>query len=121
MSYTKDIIQPTNTLMAGDENCLLGREKKLFSEPPQQTPCLSGENLKTTLDKPELTALSSATKALTKAANSFDKRTQLLMRSGLIAGITPLSIRKRLRQQIPASVSLPQGGVGCPAELKNEG
>jgi hypothetical protein len=64
-----------------------------------------------TVDNKASTALSSVTKARTLAANSYAKRTQLLTASGLIAGITPTSIRVALPQETLDSASSKQGGT----------
>jgi hypothetical protein len=48
-----------------------------------------------------------------KAANSFDRRTGLLMSYGLIAGIIPTSIRKRSPQETPGFAFLPPVGKGA--------
>jgi hypothetical protein len=84
--------------------------KRLFSELPKETPCLSGESSSTIAGKSESTAPSSETKANTDPVTSFDRRTRLLIDFGLIQGITPTSIRKQFGAAIPDFVSsLPVG------------
>lgn len=61
-------------------------------------------------DNKESTVQFSETKAHIKAANSYDRRIRLLTASGLIAGITPLSERKRFPQQTLDIVLSKQGG-----------
>lgn len=89
---------------------LSGRERRLCSEPSEQTPCLFGVDSSTMADNKESTAPYSETKDATDQANSFDKRAQLLIASGLIAGITPTSIRKRYGQAILDFASSRQDG-----------
>jgi hypothetical protein len=60
--------------------------------------CLFGETSSTIADKSESTAPSLGMKERIAARTSYAKRTQLLMRSGLIAGITPTSQRRKLGQ-----------------------
>lgn len=69
--------------------------------------CSSGADSLTTAStnalataSPESTAPSSETRVSTYQAPSFAKRMQLLMRRGLIAGITPTSTAKRSPQRI---------------------
>jgi hypothetical protein len=49
----------------------------------------------------------------TKAANSYARRTRLLIACGLIRGITPTSIRKVLGAAIPDFVSSLPDGYEC--------
>jgi hypothetical protein len=87
-------------------------EKKLFSERRQQTLFSCGESSSTAAlmneqesGKAESIAPCSETNRRREAAISFDKRMQSLMRSGLIAGITPTSVRRVSGAQIPDFVS----------------
>lgn len=93
------------TIIATDENQqdLLAQETHSFSEHHQAMLFSSGENSSTSASTTEpegnkraLTAPRFGTLERTRAANSYAKRTRLLIESGLIAGITPTSIRKRL-------------------------
>jgi len=62
-------------------------------------PSLSGATSSTTAGKTGSTAPCSATKAPTDPQTSYAKRMRLLIASGLIAGITPSSERKRSAQR----------------------
>lgn len=103
----------TNMQTDENENYLSAPEKNGYSEQRQGTLFGHGESSLTTAltkeqanRKRELTAPCSATKARIEALNLSGRRTQLLIAYGLIAGITPISIRKRLGLRIPATVSL---------------
>jgi hypothetical protein len=105
-----------NTPTGENENYLLGQVKRLYSEPKPLTPCLSGESSSTIADKQESTALCSGMKARIEAQTSYDKRIELLTASGLIAGITPLYVRKRLNPPTPASALLRLAGASAGAQ-----
>lgn len=88
--------------MDGSEHSLPDPEKRLCCEPQPETLSLFGDDSSTVVStiepdshKPVSTVRPSATSRAIKAARSFSKRTQLLIASGLIAGITPTSIRQR--------------------------
>lgn len=88
--------------MAEPENSLPVQAKKLCFAQRQQTLFSCGENSGTPVStsgpashKRGSIALSSVTKVRTKAASWFAKRIELLISSGLIAGITPTWIRHR--------------------------
>jgi len=98
--------------MAERENYLWGLEKKSSCAPGQLMLSLCGDDLLTTADKKELIALLSGTKAHSNRATLLDKQTKSLILSGLICGITPMSIRRKCVAQIPDFVlSLPDGFV----------
>lgn len=101
----------TNTRMGGCAACSLGQGKKLSCEPRAVTPDLFGETLLATAENTESTALFSETKARFCRPTLSDRQTQLLIRCGLVAGITPTSIRKQCGAAIPDSVIWPQAGV----------
>ena len=63
-----------------------------------------------TQDKKEFTARSSETNPKRKAALLFKKRMRLLLRSGLVKGIIPLSMRKRSDQLTLDTVLKEPGG-----------
>lgn len=114
---TNGITQRIGTVTGENGNYLQDQEKKSCSEPHQQTLFGCGDDSSTTAsttapesDKQGLTVPSSETNQASKAANSFAKRTRLLMRCGLIAGITPTSIRKTLGADCQAHVLFPLGG-----------
>ena len=78
-----------------------GLEKRCYFAPRRVTPSGAGGDSLTTAStrEPEivsraLTAPSFGTRAPSSVPSSFAKRMRLLMRSGLIAGITPTSIRR---------------------------
>jgi len=112
----KDTTVAINTLTGENENCLLGLEKRLYSEPKQLTLCLFGESSLTIVDKQESIALCLGTKAHIKAQTSYNKRIELLTASGLIAGITPLFVRKRLSPTTQDSVLLLLDGASADAQ-----
>jgi hypothetical protein len=112
----KDTTVATNTPMGENENYLLGLGRRLYSEPKQLTLCLFGESSLTIADKKESTALYSGTKARIQVQTSYDKRIELLTASGLIAGITPLCVRKRLSLTTQGSVLLQLDGASADAQ-----
>ncbi len=63
-----------------------------------------------TQGKKELTAQSLEMNRRYKAANLYKKRMQLLMQSGLIKGIIPLSMRKKSNQIMLDTVLKEQDG-----------
>jgi hypothetical protein len=92
--------------------------KRSCCEPWPATPCSFGENSKTTAASTASTAPFSEMSRATKAATSFDKRMQLLMQSGLVAGITPTSTRKRYGQQTLDIAFSQLGGVDAEQQRK---
>ena len=90
--------RPINTRMDESENSSLAPERRSSLEQPAETACSYGESSLTTAGKTESTAPSSETRASTGAATSFDRRMRLLIACGLIAGITPSSVRQRSNQ-----------------------
>jgi hypothetical protein len=92
------ITAATNMRMAENEKFSSAPVKKSFSEPSTQMPCSLGDGSLMTAANAESTAPFSETKAHTLVANSYAKRIRLLIASGLIAGITPTSVRKRSNQ-----------------------
>jgi len=83
-----------------------------FCAPSEPMPCLSGETSSTLPAKKELTVRYFGTNQNTKVANSYAKLTRLLMRSGLIAGITPTSTRRGSSQATLDFASSSQVGDG---------
>ena len=94
----KNTIVPTTTPMGENESNLLDQGSKLSFAQKQAMQCLCGAHLSTAAENAALTAPFSVMKARTKAPNSYAKRMQLLIASGLVAGITPTSVRKGLNQ-----------------------
>jgi len=74
--------------------------KSFFYVPSELTPYLDGVSSSTTVVNKESTAPSSGTNRRTSARRSFVRRIKSLIDGGLIAGITPMSIRKRSPQKI---------------------
>ncbi len=89
-----DIIAPTNTLMDASAFSSSDQAKRLCSEPCERTLCLCGDASSMTVAKLVSTALFSGMNQRTAARISYARRMQSLIASGLIAGITPTSIRK---------------------------
>jgi len=96
-------IPRTDTEMAESEDCSLGQVINLSSGQRQLMLFSPGDYSETTaltseLDdrKKELIALSSATKEMQRAANWSGMQIELLMQSGLVAGITPTYVRRTL-------------------------
>lgn len=104
--------------MDGMSNCSAGQGKKSFSVQRQQMLFLFGGVLLTTADRKELTALCFGTNRHTEAVSLSDRQTQSLLTSGLVAGITPTSIRERLGAEIQDIALLsPDGSV---VDLRNQ-
>lgn len=116
LTCMKNTTVAINTPTGENENYLSDRAKRLYSEPKQLTLCLFGESLSTIAGKQESTALCSGTKACIEAQTSYDKRIELLTASGLIAGITPLYVRKRLSPPTPAFALLRLDGASADAQ-----
>lgn len=76
----------------------------------KETQCLFGESSKTIQDSKESTVPCSGMNLRTKAVCSFNKRIQLILRSGLVCAITPTSTAKRSSQQTLDIVSGWQDG-----------
>lgn len=107
--------------IATDGNALnssdLGR--KSSSELSAATPSSCGETSSTTAGKTESTAPLSATRARISARGSYDRRIRLLMSSGLIAGITPTSMRQRSPQKTLDFAFSQLGGDGAGARRED--
>ncbi len=88
-----------NTETAEKENYSQVQAKKLSSAQKQAMRCLCGEDSSTEAANAVSTAPYSETKAFTDPVILYNKRIKLLIASGLVAGITPTSTRKRLRQK----------------------
>lgn len=97
-----------DTPMVGKESSLLDPEKNLSCEVGEATPSLFGENSNASVSRSNtaLTVPRSAMKEKSAAANSFDKRTRLLIASGLVRGVIPSSIRKESDRRIRATAFL---------------
>jgi len=92
-------IVKSTTKTDADPNSFADPEKKLSYEHGKETPYLFGESSRMTLVSLESTAPSSETKARIKVVSLSDRQTPLLMQSGLIKGIIPMSMRRKSGQQ----------------------
>ena len=112
LNCTKGIILPTNTRADESESNSSAPEKKLSSAQKRQMRCLCGGDSLMIQESAESIALYSEMNHSTKARHSSDRRIKLLIASGLVAGITPTSRRKRLPQQTLDFAFLPPDGEG---------
>ena len=110
LNSMNDTTRLINTKTEDAGFCLLGQGKRSSSVPPKETPCSYGEDSKTTVANTASTVQCSAMKADTSAANSYARRMRLLIASGLVAGITPTSTRKRSPQATLDFALSPQDG-----------
>lgn len=99
---TNATIQRVGIEMDGSEFYLRGQEKRSCCEPLPVTPSLFGESSLTTAltcepanGRRESTAPHSEMKPASNLPTLYARRAQSLLIAGLIAGITPTSIRKR--------------------------
>ena len=100
-----------NTRTGGCATCLRGQEKKSSYELVPVTQDLFGEVSSAMPESEESIAHFSAMKTRRCYRQSLsDRLTSSLMRSGLVAGITPTSIRRRCGAKIPATAFLWRGG-----------
>lgn len=104
------IIQHTNTKTDESESCSVAQEKNSSSEQATVMLCLSGENSSMLAASKESTAQSSEMNRRAKAQNSYDRRMLVLLRAGLVKGITPTSIQRECGAKIPDFVSSWQDG-----------
>ena len=95
----KNIIQPINMQTDEKESCSLDPARKLSSVQKQRMQCLCGEDSLLPAENAESTAPFSETSQSIRARNLSDKRIKSLIASGLVAGITPMSVRKQSNQQ----------------------
>lgn len=110
--YMNGITAPISTKTEGKENSLPGQEKKSSYELDLGMPFSSGATSLTNQDRKELIVLFSGTNQNTDHLTLSDRLTPSLISSGLVAGITPTSIRKRLGVPIPAfALNLLDGSV----------
>ncbi len=92
------IIAPMNTKTAEKGNCSQDQAKKLSFAQKQEMQCLCGAGSSTAAANAVLTAPYSETKASIDPATLYTRRMKLLIASGLVAGITPMSERRRSPQ-----------------------
>ena len=114
----KDITVATSTKTDDNENYSLGPEKKLSFAQRQAMQCLCGAGSSTAAVNAVLTAPYSEMKAQSNPVNSYNKRIKLLIESGLVAGITPTSIRQQSSQQTLDFVLSKRGGNGSTEKPK---
>ena len=107
-----NITQVTSIETGDNGGCSVDLEKTLSLERRPATHFSSGDDSATHVltseqvcRKTESTAPRFATLEKRKAANLYAKRTELLMRAGLIAGITPTSVRQTLGADCRAPAS----------------
>jgi hypothetical protein len=113
----KDTTVAISIKTEGSENYLQVQAKKSYSEPLKGTPCLfGGSSLMPVQGRKVLIAPCSEMSQRTKARNLYAKRIKLLMSSGLIAGITPTSERKRSNQQTLDFALFSPDGIDCEEE-----
>lgn len=106
----KDTTPYINTQMAANESNSSAQAKKLSFAQRQQMRCLCGAGSSTALENAVSTAPYSEMKESTDPRTSYAKRIKSLIDSGLVAGITPTSTRKRSPQQTLDFALLPQAG-----------
>lgn len=105
-----DIIPAIGMPMAVDDVSSSDPVKASCSEPMPPMPCLFGDNSSTIAGKKASTAQSSATRATSSRRSLSDRLTRSLITSGLVAGITPTSVRKTFGLAIRDFASLPLAG-----------
>jgi hypothetical protein len=105
-----------NTPMVESDNCSQAQAKKLSFAQKQAMQCLCGGGSSTAAANAVSTAPYSETKARTDPATLYAKRMQLLIESGLVAGITPTSVRNGSNQTTLDFAFCRQGGSGSNAE-----
>ena len=109
---TSGIIPASNTRTDGSEKSSAVPVRKSYCEHETPMPSLFGESSLTVQDRLELIALFSETKAASDQATLSDRLTLSLITSGLVNGITPMSVRQKLKAAIPDFVFyLPDGSV----------
>ena len=98
------------TATAENEGSFAGLEKKLSSVPPAPMPSLFGESLSMAPANKESTAPSLETKANICHLSLSDRLMPSLIASGLVRGVTPMSIRHELGAVIRDSALWPLDG-----------
>lgn len=114
---TSGITRLTGIEMEENESYLQALGKRSCSELRPVTPSLFGEGLLTNAStseqesgNQESIALPSETRARSSLPTSYVKHARSLLIAGLIAGITPTSIRKRLGADCREAALFPQDG-----------
>ena len=112
LNCMNDSILHTNTRTDENESNSSVPEKKLSSAQKRQMRCLCGGDSLMIQESAESIVRYSEMNHSTKARHSSDRRIKLLIASGLVAGITPTSKRKRLPQRTLDFAFLPLDGEG---------
>jgi len=94
-----DTTVATNTKTGESESCSQAPERKLSFAQKQAMHCLCGDGSSTDRANAVSTAPYSETKVSIDPQTLYAKRIKLLMQSGLVAGITPTSVRNQSNQQ----------------------
>ena len=110
LNYMNDTTPHINTRMDESESNSLAPVKTLSSVQKQAMRCLCGDGSLTPVGSAASTAPYSETRVFTDPVTSYNKRIKLLTESGLVAGITPTSKRKRSNQQTLDFALSPQDG-----------
>lgn len=118
--YTSGIIAAVDGRKEIDSLSSLGQESTSFSELETETPCLSGANSSMIAGSEESTApyLGMKPRRDTGVRSLSDRLMQSLITSGLVRGITHMSIRKQCGAAIRDSALWPLdgGNAGSPNE-----
>lgn len=109
---TKGTIPVSNTKMAVNGKSSAAQARRSYCAHEMPMPSLFGESSLTVQDRKELIVLFSETKAQSGQATLSDRLTLSLISSGLVKGITPMSVRQKLEAEILDFVLfLPDGSV----------
>ena len=99
LNCMKNTTLPTSTKTDEGVSNSLDPEKTLSSVQKQAMRCLCGDGSLTPAGNAASAAPYSETRVFTDPRTSYNRRIKLLIESGLVAGITPTSKRKRSNQQ----------------------
>lgn len=97
--------------MQENQNYSAAQAKRLSLEHGKGMPFLSGENSETTRDRAVSTVQSSEMSRPTKVLSLSDRLTPSLLRSGLVKGIIPMSMRRKLSLTMQDIVSNSLDGI----------
>ncbi len=112
LNCMKDITPHISTPTTASASSSSDLVKTLSSAQRQAMQCLCGDGSLTPAGNAASTAPYSETRVFIDPRTSYNKRIKLLIESGLVAGITPTSVRKRSPQQTLAFASSRPGGDG---------
>ena len=116
----KDTIVAMNTKTDAKESCLQAPARKLSFAQKMQMQCLCGAGSSMDQANAVLTAPYSETKEKANHRRSYNKRIKLLLQFGLVAGITPTSVRQQSPQATLDFVSCKQGGQDSSEPLEKD-